>query len=218
MLPVLRVVLPQARSFSRQVIQILTQQAVNTLVSVVVGAILGFFASFVKQLVDDRRRNTATRSQIVGLLRVVETRMRVVEAKATPPVEKWVSIELLSDRVFSPDGALLFRADRSATVVYELVAELHQTRAAFERATRLYEELNQVMSTGNHYETGPRLLKQRIEEMQVAGKRGADICVVLRASLKDKSTITTDDSNLGKGFDDLSEMRLAEITAPKNLE
>ena len=113
------------------------------------------------------------------------------------------------------DGALLFRADRSATEVYEHVAELHQTRAALERATSLFEELNLAMSTGDYYQTGPPLLKQRFEEMQVAGKRGAEICARIRASLKDRSIIRTDDSNLGKGFDDLSKARLAEIQAGK---
>ena len=187
-------------------------QIVSTLAGVVIGAILGVLANMALERFKEGRRNVATRAQLVSLIRVVEARMSRTGDQGTGPLEQWISIELLSTRVFSTEAASLLH-DSVADEVYTGTVELHQVRAAIEDAQKLHAELRQDMAHGDKYQTGPALIVKCVREVQAAAHRGVVVCETMRRLLGDSQPIDLTASNLGRGYDQLAAARFAEAEA-----
>jgi hypothetical protein len=169
----------------------MTNEVAAALVGTGVGGVIGFASTYLLHLLSQGRRDAAVRKQIVNLMRVLEQRMLVVAAHRAVPLDGWVVLDLLTDRVFSTDGANALRGFHDR--IFSDTADLQQVRAAIDYThgklteSRFVQYGEKIITT----EVSDEEIAQRREEIKAAGRRGIDILRDARRELGD-TTIVTD--------------------------
>ena len=148
---------------------------VSTLMSVAFGSVLGIASSTCLELFKDNRRNRSTRTQIASLVSVVQMQMHDAAKSGAAPSAQWISIELLSARVFSSDAAAVLRG-KGALMFHTRAVELHQIRLGIESLQMKWDDLKLAMAQGEFRDTGPALHAGLARDITTMAGRGETIC------------------------------------------
>ena len=169
----------------------MTNEVVAALVGTGVGGVIGFASTYVLHVLSQGQRDAAVRKQIVNLMRVLEQRMLVVAVHRGVPLDRWVALDLLTERVFSTDGATALRGFHDR--IFSAAAEMQQIRATIDHThgkltePRFVQYGEKIITTRASSEE----IAQWREEIKAAGRRGIDVLREARKELGD-TTVTTD--------------------------
>lgn len=156
-----------------------------------VGGLIGFGSAYGLWKIEQRGRDLAVRSQILGLLRAAESVMLGIHAHGVPLDRQWSAIDLLAERAFSSDGATAFSGigvgGRNA---FDLISEILQGKATLEYLIGQMIPLGEAMRSGDYGQTGPPRMEALKRNLQARSLAAAQTLRELRAAVGDRTSVS----------------------------